>query len=65
MTLYIRMGLYFIFAALASQGIVVFDQTDGTVAFQVEDLALVLGGVVAYAVTYVTSRIAKSRGGKT
>ena len=65
MTLYIRMGLYFLFAALSSQGLVVFDQDAGSVTFSIEDVTLILSGALGFLVTYVTSRIAKARGGKT
>jgi hypothetical protein len=65
MMLAIRMGLYLIFGAMAGQGLVVYDQVAGTVTFEVEHLAIGLAGLAGYAATFITSRIAKARGGKT
>lgn len=65
MTLYIRMALYLIFGALAGQGLVVFDQTAGTVTFNIEDVVTVLSGLGGFVATFIVSRVAKARGGKT
>ncbi len=65
MGLYIRMGLYFIFAAAASQGLVEFDKDTGEVTFLVDDVVLVITGIVGYLATFWTSRIAKKQGKNT
>ena len=65
MTLFIRMGLYFIFGNLAALGYLDFDQITGTVTIEVNNLAPTLIGVAGYAATFVWSRIAKKRGGAT
>lgn len=65
MMLAIRMGLYLIFGVLAGQGLVVFDQTAGTVTFDIEDVATALAGLGGFVVTFAASRVAKARGGKT
>lgn len=65
MGLSLRMVLYFVFAGLASQGLVVFDAEAGTVTFQVEDLALIASGLAGYLATFWSSRWAKRRGGAT
>ena len=63
--LYIRMFLYFLSAALAGQGVAVFDAEAGTLTFQIDSLAQLLTGVTTFAGTFVTSRVAKARGGAT
>lgn len=65
MGLPLRMVLYFVFAALASQGLVVFDAEAGTVTFRIEDLALIASGLAGYAATFWSSRMAKRNGGAT
>lgn len=61
----VRMVLYFLFAALAGQGLVVFDQQAGTVTFRVDDLMLLASGTGGYVATFWASRLAKRRGGAT
>ena len=65
MGLTLRMVLYFVFAGLASQGLIVFDADAGTVTFRVEDVALIASGLAGYAATFWTSRWAKRHGGAT
>ena len=65
MALYIRMALYFMFAAVAGQGVGTFDQTTGDLTLHVESLATVLAGLAGYVVTFVAGRVAKARGGAT
>lgn len=61
----IRMLLYAVFAAMANEGLVLFDADAGTVTFKIDDLMLFGSGVVGYIGTFVTSRYAKARGGAT
>lgn len=63
--LYIRMFLYLAAGVLAGQGIAVFDAEAGTITFQIEQVATALAGLAAFAGTFLTSRIAKARGGPT
>lgn len=65
MTLFIRMGLYFIFGNLAALGYLQFDQITGTVTIEVNNLAPTLIGGAGYLATFVWSRIAKRKGGAT
>lgn len=65
MGLSIRMALYFVFSFLASQGVVMFDQAQGTVTFQIEHVVTVLSGIGGFAATFWASRIAKNKGGST
>ncbi|WP_043827923.1 hypothetical protein [Cereibacter sphaeroides] len=65
MGLSIRMALYFVFSFLAGQGLVVFDAPSGRVTFDLESVAVLLTGLAGFAVTFVASRVAKARGGKT
>lgn len=60
-----RMVLYFVFATLASQGFVVFDQEAGTVTFRIEDIVLAGSGLIGYVGTFVAGRKAKDAGGLT
>lgn len=65
MALFIRMTLYFLFAAVAGQGIGMFDAESGDLTINVENLTDLLVGVVGYASTFVAGRWAKARGGLT
>ena len=56
------MAIYFVFAALASQGLVIFDAEGGTVTFEIEKVEYVLSGIGGYLGTYVISRIGKKMG---
>lgn len=63
MGLFLRMAvLYPVFLYLSSLGVVVFDQTQGTVTFRIEDLALALTGLGGYIATFLWSRWAKAHG---
>lgn len=59
------MILYFVFAGLASQGLVVFDGEAGTVTLHVESIVLLISGVAGYVGTFYASRVAKKKGGPT
>jgi hypothetical protein len=61
MMLYVRMALYFLFPILASQGLVIWNEEAGTVTFQVEDLVVVIMGVVGFVMTFITSRFATKK----
>ncbi len=65
MMLYIRMALYLVSGLLAGQGLAIFDADAGTVTLKIEDLAVALSGLLTFAGTFLASRVAKSRGGKT
>jgi hypothetical protein len=59
------MALYALFSALASVGLIDFDHATGDVAFNIYNWELVATGIVGYVATFVTSRVAKARGGAT
>lgn len=61
MYLAIRMVLYFLSAAFASQGLAVYDEAAGTITFQIDNLAQVLAGVATYLATFISSRFAANR----
>lgn len=61
----IRMVIYLLTGVLVGQGLAVYDAEAGTVTFRIEDLPLALSGLAAFVGTFVTSRIAKARGGAT
>lgn len=66
MMLYIRMVLYAIFAGIAGQELGLdFNQTTGMISFHVDDAAKIVTGVLGYVLTFVASRYASARGGKT
>ena len=65
MMLYIRMVLYLIFGVMAGQGLVVFDAVEGTVTFKVEDALIAGTAIVGFVGTFITSRVAAAKGGKT
>ena len=65
MFLYLRMALYLIFGVLAGQGLVVFDAEVGTVTFRIEDALTAGTAIVGFVGTFITSRIAAAKGGKT
>ena len=65
MALYFRMALYLLGGVLAGQGIAVFDAEAGTITFKIESLTTMGAGLTAFAATFLTSRIAKARGGAT
>lgn len=63
--LYIRMILYALSAGAAGYGLGTFDPEAGTVTFQIDTLAQVLGGAAAFVGTFLAGRIAKRNGGAT
>jgi hypothetical protein len=65
MSLYIRMGLYLVFGVLAGQGLVLFDADTGTVSFKIDDLLVIGTALVGYFGTFLSSRVAKAKGGMT
>lgn len=65
MSLYIRMALYALFAGVAGFGFATFDWEAGTVTFQIDEIAQMLGGAVGFVGTFWASRIAKKKGGAT
>lgn len=65
MALAIRMILYFVFPMIAAQGLAVYDETAGTITFQIDNLVTVLLGLGGFLGTFAASRIAKAKGGKT
>lgn len=65
MALYVRMGLYLLFGVIAGNGLGVYDQAAGTITFNVNDLEPLITGIVGYGATFVWSRVAKAKGGKT
>ena len=65
MGLIIRMGLYLAFGALAGAGIGSFETDSGSYSVNADDLVTVIIGLAGYAGTFIASRFAKARGGKT
>ena len=61
MTLYIRMAVYALSALFAGQGLAIYDADAGTLTFQVEDIAVALGGAGVFVATFITSRFSKVR----
>lgn len=57
----IRMALYAISSFLAGQGIAHFDPQAGTITFELESLALAIGGAVTFIGTFLVSRTARTR----
>ncbi len=65
MMLFVRMALYALSAGMAGYGIGTYDAGAGTLTFQIDQLAEVIAGAVAFIATFAASRIAKRRGGAT
>ncbi|AGT07916.1 Pam3-gp28 family putative phage holin [Paracoccus aminophilus] len=63
--LIIRYILYPLAGALTALGFVSFDEATGTLTVYLNDLAVVLAGLVIYAATVIWSRVAKKKGGAT
>ncbi|UWQ30264.1 hypothetical protein [Leisingera sp. M523] len=59
----VRMVAYFIFAAVAGQGIAIFDPVAGTLTFHIDQMETLLSGVAGYVATFGIGRLAKARGG--
>lgn len=65
MSLAIRMILYALSAFIAGMGWASFDEGAGTLTVNLDDLVTVIAGALTFAGTFIASRIAKARGGKT
>lgn len=65
MALLVRMVFYYVFAALSGAGWLHFDPIEGVATIRLDELGPALVGGAGFAATYVWSRIAKRRGGKT
>lgn len=65
MFLYIRMALYFAFSWMAGLGYGEMDQAGGTFTISLDQSAQVLAGIGGFVATFIASRIAAARGGKT
>ena len=55
--------LYPFFAWLASQGVGAHDAEAGTFVIQIDNVAQLIVGLLGYAATFVSSRLAKKKGG--
>jgi len=65
MALAIRMILYAVSAFIAGMGWASFDEGAGTLTVNLDDFATIIAGAVTFAGTFLWSRFAKARGGKT
>jgi hypothetical protein len=65
MGLYIRMAIYFIAPFIAGLGFASYNPDAGTLTVNLDDLAVVLGGIATFIGTFWAGRVAKARGGKT
>ena len=65
MALYIRMGLYFVFAWLAGMGYGEMSADGSSYSVSIDLLAQIIAGAVGFVGTFIVGRIAKKRGGKT
>lgn len=63
--LYIRILLYWIAGQISAKGLAVWDETAGTLTFDMNSLALFLAGLIVAAVTFVWSRWVSRKGGAT
>lgn len=63
MGVYIRMALYLLAAGAATLGIATFDPVAGTITFDINSLALAVGGAVSFVGTFLAGRVFKARGG--
>jgi hypothetical protein len=61
----LRMALFGLAAALASQGIGIFDEDAGTLTIHIESLAHALGALASAGGWWVWRRLAKAKGGVT
>jgi hypothetical protein len=59
MSLAIRMVLYALFVTLSNQGVDIYDPETDRISFQLQDLTLVVSGIVGFAATFVASRFAQ------
>ena len=65
MALAIRMILYAASAFIAGLGWASFDETAGTITVNIDDIVTIIAGALTFAGTFVASRFAKAKGGKT
>jgi hypothetical protein len=65
MFLFVRMALYFVFAGLAGFGFGELDTTGSYFTVSLDQAAEIIVGVIGFIGTYIASRVAKARGGKT
>jgi hypothetical protein len=65
MGLYLRMVLYLVSGVIAGQGLAIFDAEAGTITFRIDDLVTVAGGAATFVATFLSSRVAKAKGGAT
>ena len=63
--LILRMIIYALTAGLAGYGFGTYDAQSHVYTVQVDQLAEIFGGAAGFVGTYIVSRIAKRRGGKT
>ena len=65
MGLYIRMVLYFLFAGLAGFGIGQYDAQAEIYSISVDQTVALIAPILGFVGTFISSRIAKGRGGAT
>ena len=65
MFLFVRMALYFVFAWLAGFGFGELDPAGSYFTVSLDQAAEIIVGVIGFIGTYIASRVAKARGGKT
>ncbi|UWR36134.1 hypothetical protein [Sulfitobacter sp. W074] len=65
MALAIRMILYAASAFIAGLGWASFDEAAGTITVNIDDIVTIIAGALTFAGTFIASRLAKARGGKT
>jgi hypothetical protein len=64
-SLFVRRLIYALSAGAAGYGLGTFDPLTGTVSFQIDDLAQIVGGALTFVGTFLAGRIAKRNGGAT
>ena len=65
MGLFIRMILYAVSAFVGGYEFATFDEAAGTLTLDLEGVGLVIGAGLTFVGTFIASRWAKARGGKT
>ena len=63
--LFVRMALYFVFAWLAGFGFGELDPDGSYFTVSLDQATEIIVGVIGFIGTYIASRVAKARGGKT
>lgn len=63
--LYVRMILYAVFGVLAGMSLGTFDADTGSYTITVDRLTEPLAAAAGYVLTFISSRLAKARGGAT